>query len=57
MEAREIASATLLSLSVVDESKVTNGASGATSALVQLLSEGTHGRKKDVATILFYLCI
>ncbi|GKC15983.1 hypothetical protein Tco_1012765, partial [Tanacetum coccineum] len=57
MEARENAAATLFSLSVVDENKVTIGSLGAIPHLVLLLSEGTQRGKKDVATTLFNLCI
>ncbi|KAK4785832.1 hypothetical protein SAY86_002521 [Trapa natans] len=57
MEARENAAATLFSLSVVDEYKVTIGAFGAIPPLVALLSEGSQRGKKDAATALFNLCI
>ncbi len=57
MEARENAAATFFSLSVVDENKITIGASGAIPPLVTLLSEGTQRGKKDAATALFNLCI
>lgn len=57
MEARENAAATLYSLSVVDENKVTIGDSGAIPFIVKLLSEGTRRGKKDAATALFNLCI
>lgn len=57
MEARENAAATLFSLSVIDENKVTIGASGAIPPLVTLLNEGTQRGKKDAATALFNLCI
>ncbi|ESQ51370.1 hypothetical protein EUTSA_v10016364mg [Eutrema salsugineum] len=57
MEARENAAATLFSLSVIDENKVTIGASGAIPPLVTLLSEGSRRGKKDAATALFNLCI
>jgi vesicle coat complex subunit len=57
MEARENSAATLFSLSIVDENKVTIGASGAIPALVQLLSNGSQRGKKDAATALFNLCI
>ncbi|KAG7572907.1 U box domain [Arabidopsis suecica] len=57
MEARENAAATLFSLSVIDENKVTIGAAGAIPPLVTLLSEGSQRGKKDAATALFNLCI
>ena len=57
MEARENAAATLFSLSVVDENKVTIGASGAIPALVSLLCDGSSRGKKDAATALFNLSI
>ncbi|XP_023640221.1 U-box domain-containing protein 12 isoform X1 [Capsella rubella] len=57
MEARENAAATLFSLSVIDENKVTIGAAGAIPPLVILLSEGSQRGKKDAATALFNLCI
>jgi len=57
MEARENAAATLFSLSLVDENKVTIGNSGAIPALVVLLHDGTVRGKKDAATALFNLCI
>lgn len=57
MEARENAAATLFSLSVIDENKVTIGALGAIPPLVVLLNEGTQRGKKDAATALFNLCI
>lgn len=46
MEARENAAATLFSLSVIDENKVTIGAAGAIPPLVTLLSEGSQRGKK-----------
>lgn len=57
MEARENAAATLFSLSVIDENKVTIGSAGAIPPLVTLLSEGSQRGKKDAATALFNLCI
>ncbi|KAH0886380.1 hypothetical protein HID58_062476 [Brassica napus] len=57
MEARENAAATLFSLSVIDENKVTIGAAGAIPPLVNLLSEGSQRGKKDAGTALFNLCI
>ncbi|CDY31736.1 BnaA04g16720D [Brassica napus] len=57
MEARENAAATLFSLSVIDENKMTIGAAGAIPPLVNLLSEGSHRGKKDAGTALFNLCI
>lgn len=57
MEARENAAATLFSLSVIDENKVTIGAAGAIPPLVTLLSEGSQRGKKDAATALFNLCM
>ncbi|KFK26673.1 hypothetical protein AALP_AA8G277900 [Arabis alpina] len=57
MEARENAAATLFSLSVIDENKVTIGNAGAIFPLVILLSEGSQRGKKDAATALFNLCI
>ncbi|KAL9842348.1 U-box domain-containing protein 12 [Arabidopsis thaliana] len=57
MEARENAAATLFSLSVIDENKVTIGAAGAIPHLVTLLSDGSQRGKKDAATALFNLCI
>ncbi|RID66601.1 hypothetical protein BRARA_D01728 [Brassica rapa] len=57
MEARENAAATLFSLSVIDENKMTIGAAGAIPPLVNLLSEGSQRGKKDAGTALFNLCI
>ncbi|CAK9326272.1 unnamed protein product [Citrullus colocynthis] len=58
MEARENAAATIYSLSMVDEFKITIGASPkAIPALVRLLKEGHSAGKRDAATALCNLAL
>ncbi|XP_038884258.1 U-box domain-containing protein 1-like [Benincasa hispida] len=58
MEARENAAATIYSLSMVDEFKITIGASPKTiPALVRLLKEGHSAGKRDAATALCNLAL
>lgn len=58
MEARENAAATMFSLSMTDECKVTIGTQPrAIPGLVRLLKEGTTIGKRDAATALFNLAV
>ncbi|KAA0055024.1 U-box domain-containing protein 13-like [Cucumis melo var. makuwa] len=58
MEARENAAATIYSLTMVDEFKITIGASPkAIPALVRLLKEGNSAGKRDAATALCNLAL
>jgi hypothetical protein len=55
--AKESAAATLFSLSVMDDCKVTIGDAGAIPHLVDLLRNGSARGRKDAVTALFNLSI